>query len=45
MFAFTTQHVVMEVPERTADCPEEKLSKHPDNGGRDIRDMGYILVQ
>ena len=44
MFPFTTQHVVI-VPERTSDCPEEKLSKHPDNGGKDIRGMGYILVQ
>ena len=44
MFPFTTQHVVI-VPERTSDCPEEKLSKHPDNGRRDIRAMGYILVR
>ena len=44
MFPFTTQHVVI-VPERTSDFPEEKLSKHPDNGGKDIRGMGYILVQ
>ena len=44
MFPFTTQHVVI-VPERTSDCPEEKLSKHPDNGRRDIRAMGYIFVQ
>ena len=44
MFSYTTQHVVI-VPERTSDCPGEKLSKHADNGGRDIRGMGYILVQ
>ena len=44
MFVFTTQHVVI-VPGRTSDYPGEKLSKHPDNGGRDIRANGYILVQ
>ena len=27
MFAFTTQHVVIEVPERTSDCPEPKTFK------------------
>ena len=27
MFAFTTQHVVIEVPERTSDCPELKTFK------------------
>ena len=24
MFAFTTQHVVIEISERTSDCPEPK---------------------
>ena len=27
MFAFTTQHVVIEVPERTSDCPELETFK------------------
>ena len=27
MFAFTTQHVVIKVPERTSDCPEPKAFK------------------
>ena len=28
MFAFTTQQVVIEVPERTSDCPEPKTFKN-----------------
>ena len=28
MFAFTTQHKVIEFPERTSDCLEPKRSKH-----------------
>ena len=28
MFAFTTEHVVIEFPERTSDCPEPKFKKN-----------------
>ena len=36
MFTFTTQHVVIEFPERTSDCPEPKTLKKISTKNRDI---------